>query len=460
MSKSSLSAPATSIFTTDGEFEFNVNSLNFENYLSSPTSEEAEPKSSSEATQNSPRNSPLQDSPTNISPNQPPRNSKQNFFSLFKKRDSSNTINTSPITRPISAPPQHLLVNTNMLEHDNNLVTAGKTVQNICDLETDQYIIGSVSVPDLPALDTNALDDEYNAMIKLHASDIGNHASDGTYGLGNDFSGGKPSSISSKKHSKRKNSITSEKMNKEDTGFRNTMKNTMRKTSTFFKKLGSKTLDNSTNQSERPPLPDFQTQNSQIKSFETYSSTLNVKKDSLNLEPTTTIDDSFSDNSASIDEKELLKRTLQEYSSVYVDYPLDDDNDRKSGLYRMSLLGANKSVPDNIGRTYDWNARFSSSSDNTESIPVNTNYATNFFDNKRVSGNTFMSLPVIKSEKRKVESKMVLDDIKTFSLSRVKEEDGEDGDTAVQKISTKGLKTIMKGNTKNSSKQYDVKRDV
>ncbi|CAG8465007.1 11089_t:CDS:10 [Cetraspora pellucida] len=466
MSKYSLSEPAT-IFTTDGEFEFNTSSLNFETYLSSPASEEAEAITSSEATPTSPRNSSSQDtsnSPTSNSPNQPSRNSKQNFLSLFKKKDTSNSINTNPTTKPISALPQQSLVNANILAHDSNLDTTENTVQNNNDLETNhnvsRSIIGSVSVPDLPALNTNALDDEYNAMIKHQASDIGNHASDGTHGLIDDFSGGKPSSISSKKHKKRKNSIVSEKMIKEDSGFKNTMKNTMRKTSTFFKKLGSKqTSDNSSNQSERPPIPDFQVQNSQIVSSNTshhIPATLNVKNDSLIPEPlssATTIDDSFSDNSASIDEKELLKRTLQEYSSVYVDYQLDDENDRKSSLYRMSILGANKSVPDNIGRTYSWNAQ--SSSDTTENIPINTNFATNFFDSKRVSGNTFMSLPVIRSEKKKAESKMVLEEIKTFSLSRVKEEDNED-DVIYKKTSANHSKTNVKRNTKNSMNNESV----
>ncbi|CAG8505665.1 9367_t:CDS:10 [Dentiscutata erythropus] len=471
MSKYQLSTPATSIFTTDGEFEFNTNSLNFENYLSSPSSEETEIITSSEATPTSPRNSSLQDtsnSPTTTSPNQPSRNSKQNFFSLFKKRDTSNSINTSPTTRSISALPQQSLVDANILAHDSNLDTAEKIVQNNNDLETNhnvsQSIIGSASAPDLPALDTNALDDEYNAILKHQTSDLGNHASDGNVGLVNDFSEEKPSSISSKKLKKRKDSIASEKMFKEDSGFRNTMKNTMRKTSTFFKKLGSKqTSDNSANQSERPALPDFQVQNSQIVSSDTSQyhlrTSIDVKNGSSILDSLspTTIDDSFSDNSASIDEKELLKRTLQEYSSVYIDYELEDDNDRKSNLYRMSLLGANKSVPDNIGRTYDWSAK--TSSDIIENMPINTNYTTNFFDSKRVSGNTFMSLPVIKSEKKKAESKMVLEDIKTFSLSRVKEEDGED-DAIDKKISTNNSKINMKRNTKNSSKHYDVMKDA
>ncbi|RIB10714.1 hypothetical protein C2G38_2205385 [Gigaspora rosea] len=459
MSKYQLSTPATSIFTTDGEFEFNNSNLNLENYLSSPSSEEAEATTSSEATPTSPRNSSLQDtsnSPTTISPNSPQRNSKQNFFSLFKKRDSSNSINTSPTTRPISALPQQSLVNANILAHDSNLDTAEKTVQNNNDLETNhnasQFIIGSVSAPDLPALDTNALDDEYNAMLKHQAGDLGNHTSDGNYNLVNDFSEEKPSSISSKKYSKRKDNIALEKMIKEDSGFRNTMKNTMRKTSTFFKKLGSKQpSDNFANQSERPPLPDFQVQNSQNLSSDTsqhhLQTFLDSKNDSSILDSlSATIDDNFSDNSASIDEKELLKRTLQEYSSVYIDYQSDDDNDRRSSLYRMSLLGANKSVPDNIGRTYDWSSQ---SSNIIENIPINTNYATNFFDSKKVNGNAFMSLPVIKSEKKKAESKMILEEIKTFSLSRVKEEDGED-DAIVKKISTKGSKTNMKGNRKNS----------
>ncbi|CAG8612802.1 14859_t:CDS:2, partial [Dentiscutata heterogama] len=219
------------------------------------------------------------------------------------------------------------------------------------------------------------------------------------------------------------------------------------------------TSDNSTNQSERPALPDFQAQNSQIVSSDTsqhhLQTNIDVKNDSSivdSLSPTT-IDDSFSDNSASIDEKELLKRTLQEYSSVYIDYQLEDDNDRKSNLYRMSLLGANKSVPDNIGRTYDWSAK--SSNDIIENMPINTNYTSNFFDNKRVSGNTFMSLPVIKSEKKKAESKMVLEDIKTFSLSRVKEEDVED-DAIDKKISSNYSKTNMKRNTKNSTNYESV----
>ncbi|CAG8760600.1 8167_t:CDS:2, partial [Racocetra fulgida] len=441
MSKYSLSEPAT-IFTTDGEFEFNPSSLNFENYLSSPASEEAEAITSSEATPTSPRtSSSLQDtstSPTSISPNQPSRNSKQNFLSLFKKKDTSNSINTNPTTRPITALPQQSLVNANSLAHDCNLDTTENTLQNNNDLETNhkvsQSIIGSVSVPDLPALNTNALDDEYNAMIKHQASDIGNRASDGTHGLVNDFSGGRHPSVSSKKHKKRKNSIVSEKAFKEDFGFRSTS-------------------DNSLNHCERPPIPDFHVQNSQIVSSDTShhtQATLDVKNDSTIPEPlssATTIDDTFSDNSASIDEKELLKRTLLEYSSVYTDYELDDDNDRKSSLYRMSILGANKSVPDNIGRTYNWNDQ--SSYDTTENIPINTNYTTNFFDSKRVSGNTFMSLPVIKSEKKKAESKMVLEDIKTFSLSRVKEEDNED-DIIVKKFSTKGSKTNVKGSTKNS----------
>ncbi|CAG8664953.1 11449_t:CDS:1, partial [Racocetra persica] len=226
MSKYSLSEPAT-IFTTDGEFEFNPSSLNFENYLSSPASEEAEATTSSEATPTSPRTSSPQDtstSPTSISPNQPSRNSKQNFLSLFKKKDTSNSINTNPTTRPITALPQQSLVNANSLAHDCNLDTTENTVQNIDDLETNhkvsQSTIGSVSVPDLPALNTNALDDEYNAMIKHQASDIGNRASDGTHGLVNDFSGGRTPSVSSKKHKKRKNSIVSEKTFKEDFGFR------------------------------------------------------------------------------------------------------------------------------------------------------------------------------------------------------------------------------------------------
>ncbi|CAG8735244.1 13455_t:CDS:10, partial [Gigaspora margarita] len=400
MSKYQLSTPATSIFTTDGEFEFNNSSLNLENYLSSPSSEEAEAITSSEATPTSPRNSSLQDtsnSPTTISPNQPQRNSKQNFFSLFKKRDSSNSINTSPTTRPISALPQQSLVNANILAHDSNLDTAEKTVQNNNDLETNhnvsQFIIGSVSAPDLPALDTNALDDEYNAMLKHQAGDLGNHASDGNYSLVNDFSEEKPSSISSKRYSKRKDNIAFEKMIKEDSG-------------------------------ERPPLPDFQVQNSQILSSDTSQHHLQTivdsKNDSSILDPlfSTTIDDSFSDNSASIDEKELLKRTLQEYSSVYIDYQSDDDNDRRSSLYRMSMLGANKSVPDNIGRTYDWSSQ---SSNIIENLPINTNYATNFFDSKRANGNAFM----------------------------IKEEDGED-DAIDKKFSTRGSKTNMKGNRKNS----------
>ena len=127
------------------------------------------------------------------------------------------------------------------------------------------------------------------------------------------------------------------------------------------------------------------------------------------------------DNNDLDDEHEFLQRTLKDYASVYTNIQANGENRRRSGLYRLSLLGANKSVPDNIGRTYEWDGQ--TSNDTNEDVQLTNKDSKQEYSDKRISGGTFMSLPVMDSEKQTAKSKQIPEEI---YLEQVKEEGSED----------------------------------
>ncbi|CAG8642779.1 4764_t:CDS:10 [Funneliformis mosseae] len=367
MSKYSTSAPtgSASILTSDSEFDVYTENVELP---SSSMGEKANAVISETTTINSPQTSPQPESPTqslNVSTPQyiSTRNSKQNFFSLFKKKEFVSS------SRPLSAPPQQRVVPTTVSTYNNKNTTEEIITESNNHFATDhnvsQSVIGSVSVPNLIASNTGtSLEAEYDALMKQQqASGLVVNCPDGPYGLGSGIAGGKPLNNQSKKSGKRKDSLVSIDKN-DDKGFKNTMKNTMRKTSTFFKKLSTKqTGDNPLQQSGRLPLPDFQ--NSKSPSSDVFQNPMTPATNSaelpnpelyLDANDDTTLSENDYDNYPD-DEQEFIQRTLKDFASVYVNLQANGENRQRSGLYRTTLQGANKSVPDNIGRTYEWNGQ-------------------------------------------------------------------------------------------------------
>ncbi|RHZ47767.1 hypothetical protein Glove_567g29 [Diversispora epigaea] len=404
-----------------GEFEYNVtneNNLSSTNKIRDSVSSSSEISNISHVQTNSPT---TPTSPNSLSQSSI-RNSKQNFFSLFKKKD--NTTGNNGSTNRLSAPPQQQVVPA--LNHFEN------------NYHVSQSPIGSISVPDFTALNTNTneLDEEEccDTIMKEQASSSSNSSNggsinnnnDGTNGLGNNVASGK----STKKYGKRKDSLVSQKSNKDDLGFKITMKNTMRKTSTFFRKFGNKQNPDNNNSSThiiRSPLPEFH--------------------DSQNLSPSSTSNNPLSSptspfpnntpNDLSIPEQFLVSTSFHDKFSD--DIFTENNNDSDDGLYKLT---ANKSVPDNIGRNVNWSLQSSKSITNEQFSfsDDDDNY------NKRTSASTFMSLPIIRSEKKKVESKLNLDSLLSTGLTRVKEED-EDSNS----VNSKYRKSTTNKNASNKS---------
>ncbi|GES88323.1 hypothetical protein RCL_jg5237.t1 [Rhizophagus clarus] len=363
------------------------------------------------------------------------------------KKDIINGINNTPSSNPIS---KQLVVPANVLRHNNKDTT--KTESNnyfTTDHSVSQSVIGSISVPNLTA-PNNELEAEYDALIKQkYASGFSNVS----YDLRNEIVGGKSLNSQSKKSGKRKGNLISTEKN-DDKGFKNTMKNTMRKTSTFFKKLGNKqNADNQSQQNIRPPLPDFQDgSNLQPQSPSSEepqsapSSTINATDTSNSDELLNTNDDATSSDSESNNElHEFLQNTL----AVYANLQDDDENRRKSGLYRMSLLGGNKSVPDNIGRNYEWDGQ--TSNNKNENIHLTNEESFPEYTDRRDSSNTFMSLPIIKGDKMKAESKEVMEVMKAASLEEVREVDSENASISRKKYTTKVI--VSKSSSKSSFRE-------
>ncbi|CAI2169499.1 11115_t:CDS:10 [Funneliformis geosporum] len=368
MSKYSTSAPtgSASILTSDSEYDDYTENLELP---SSPMGEKANAVTSETFTINPPQTPPLPEPPTQslnayTSQNISTRNSKQTFFSLFKKKEFM------PTNRPMSAPPQQRVVPATVSSYNNKNTTEEIITESNNHFATDhnvsQSVIGSVSVPNLIASNTGtSLEAEYDALMKQKlASGFVVNCPDGPYGLGSGIAGGKPLNNHSKKSGKRKDSLVSIDKN-DDKGFKNTMKNTMRKTSTFFKKLSNKPNgDNPSQQSGRLPLPDFQDiSNSQSSSSDLFQNPTSSAKNStehpntelyLDTNDDTTLSENDYDNGPD-DEQEFIQRTFKDFASVYVNLQSNGENRQRAGIYRMPLQGANKSVPDNIGRTYEWN---------------------------------------------------------------------------------------------------------
>ncbi|CAB4423591.1 unnamed protein product [Rhizophagus irregularis] len=365
----------------------------------------------------------------------------------FKKKYIINGINNTSSSNPISQQP---VVPANILGHNNKNTTEGIKPENnnyfMTDHSVSQSVIGSISVPNLTA-PNNELEAEYDALMKQK------HSSNVSYDFRNEIVGGKALNSQSKKSGKRKGNLISTEKN-DDKGFKNTMKNTMRKTSTFFKKLGNKqNADNQSQQSTRLPLPDFQDSNSHSQSPSSEgpqnapSSTVNAIDISISNElHLNTNDDTVStDSESNNDLHEFLQNTI----AVYANLQADDENHRKSGLYRMSLLGGNKSVPDNIGRNYEWNEQ--TLNNENENIHLTNEESFQEYSDRRDSSNTFMSLPIIKSEKMKAESKQVMDVMTAANLEKVKEEDSEDTSISRKKYTTKVI--VSKSSSKSSFRE-------
>ncbi|CAG8457667.1 11961_t:CDS:10 [Diversispora eburnea] len=287
-----------------GEFEYNLTN---ENNLSSTNKIRDSVSSSSEISNiySIQTNSPTTPtSPNSLSPSSL-RSSKQNFFSLFKKKDNTTVNNGS--TNRLSAPPQQQVVPA-LNHYENNY-------------HVSQSPIGSISVPDFTALNTNTneLDEEEccdtDTIMKEQASSSGNSSNGGSINNIHDGTNG--------------NNIT--------------MKNTMRKTSTFFKKFGNKqNPDNNNNSSthiSRSPLPEFHdSQNLSPPSISTSTSN-NPLSSPTSSSPNNT------PNDLSIPAQFLVSTSFHDKFSD--DIFTENNNDSDDGLYK---LNTNKSVPDNIGR--------------------------------------------------------------------------------------------------------------
>ncbi|CAG8699586.1 6146_t:CDS:2, partial [Acaulospora morrowiae] len=377
----------------------------------SPTNEITEPVSDSEDPPTSPlsQNIPSPTFPVSA------RNSKQNFFSLFKKKDG-NTINSGPANR-YSAPPQQRVV----LDHNNNMNTAEEATHNI--------------------------HHHFEALHHVPQSIIGNASREQENGSAYTISGGKPSTNSPKKNSIRKGSIVSQK---EDLGFKvqdiqNTMKNTMRKTSTFFKKFGNKqNSENNFTNDGRLPIPDFHDDDSNLRNPTSNdlqhlsSNTLNsdVLSDEFSLSEqlvSASSDVSLSDKNFTVDEQDVLQRTLQDYASVYANLNESECDYGNSEFHKDSVQSTSKAVTDDIGASHNRSSQ-SRGVKSEQSLLINSHEGNGY--NKRTGDKNFMSLPVIRSEKRSVESKMAWGELSTASLPRVKEEDDNENNQASIKSTT------------------------
>jgi hypothetical protein len=175
----------------------------------------------------------------------------------------------------------------------------------------------------------------------------------------------------------------------------------------------------------------------------TINATDTSNSDELHLN--TNDDTASSDNESNKDLHEILQDTL----AVYANLQADDENRRKSGLYRMSLLGGNKSVPDNIGRNYEWDDQTSNNKNENTHLTNGESYQE--YSDRRDSSNTFMSLPIIKSEKMKAESKQVMEAMTAAGLEEVREEDSEDISINRKKYTTKVI--VSKSNSKSSFRE-------
>ncbi|CAG8691402.1 6411_t:CDS:2, partial [Acaulospora morrowiae] len=382
----------------------------------SPTNEITEPVSDSEDPPTSPLSQYIPSPTFPVSA----RNSKQNFFSLFKKKDG-NTINSGPANR-YSAPPQQRVV----LDHNSNMNTAEEATHNI--------------------------NHHFETLHHVPQSIIGNASREQENGSAYTIAGGKPSTISPKKNSIRKGSIVSQK---EDLGFKqNTMKNTMRKTSTFFKKFGNKQNSeiNFTNDG-RLPIPDFHDDDSNLRNS-TSNDPQHLSSNTLNSDA---LSDEFSlseqlvsassnvspsDKNFAVDEQDVLQRTLQDYASVYANLNEGENDYGNSEFHKESVQSTSKAVTDDMGVSHNMSSQ-SRSVKSRQSLLINSHEGNGY--NKRTGDKIFMSLPVIRSEKRSVESKMAWQELSTASLPRVKEED----DNENSRISIKS--TINKNGIKSPS---------
>jgi len=207
MSNYSTTAPtfSASLLTSNDEFDYT------ENLELSPSStgEKANAVISSEtATTNPPQTLPQPTQPFNYSSTSQTISPRNSFFSLFKKKEIVNNVNNVSSSRPISSPPQQRVVSSTY----NNKNTTEEITKNNNYFATDhnvsQSAIGSVSVPNLIASNTDAsLETEYDALMKQkQANGLVNNSSDGLYGSGSGVTGGKSQS---KKSGKRKDSLVS-----------------------------------------------------------------------------------------------------------------------------------------------------------------------------------------------------------------------------------------------------------
>jgi hypothetical protein len=214
MSKYSTPAPTYSAPLLTSNNKFDNHKENLEPTPSSPTSENTNSILSPE-TATSPPQSPSQLDSSDTPPSSPSAKiSKQNFLSIFKKKEIVNGeiingISNASSSKLVSA---QSVVPDNMSEH-NNKNTAGEITAKNNNFATDnnvsQSVIGSVSVPNLAASNTDvSLEAEFDALMKQkQVSGFISSSPDVSYGLDNGIAGEKPLNNQFKKFGKRKDNL-------------------------------------------------------------------------------------------------------------------------------------------------------------------------------------------------------------------------------------------------------------
>ncbi|CAG8478549.1 10067_t:CDS:10 [Ambispora gerdemannii] len=231
--------------------------------------------------------------------------------------------------------------------------------------------LGSISVPNLLSLNELDLSAEYEMLMKQK---LQQHKYSGP--------------------GQRKTSVMFEEQEK---GFKTTMKKTMRKTSTFFRKLGGNkphsdqngrhSIPNfhDTESNEKSDIPRLTLNNSSGISGHDYYDEDRMRSYSDNED----LDYETSGDDGEIDENDILQETFKDFA-IFKTFEFDAAR-RRNAFYRNSLLGANKSVPENLGRDY---AFF----DNNLNTDNDSKLLTNFLepdDNRAIRGKTFSLPPMV-----------------------------------------------------------------
>ncbi|CAG8465868.1 14975_t:CDS:2 [Acaulospora colombiana] len=213
--------------------------------------------------------------------------------------------------------------------------------------------------------------------------------------------------------------------------------------------------DNPPTNNGRLPIPDFQD------GFNSSSNTLSntVDTDIPPEEPSlpeklvsTPLGVTFSDKifvGREIDEQDVLQRTLEDYASVYANISDNEYDHESSESCKASLQSASKNVANDAEVSYSKGLHLESVK--TEQPSLRNGREKDDHD-KRINEKSFMSLPVIKSEKKRVESRAIMEELSSIAgLPRVKEEDGDESNHVLVKSST-----IMKRGADISCKDVPV----